>query len=443
MNLRLAAVLAAATLALAACSPEPPAPSPTLTSAPPTPTPTATATPESNPSVGPLAPVELTVAEGTDPGPARGQSLNLPAGWTAEVWANVPGARLAAWTPDGRLLVSNGGGGTVTMLTPTQPGKAPTASALLTGLNRPQGLAFTPDGTTLVVGESDRIVAYDYSGGKATNPRVLVDNLPTSGHGAKGVAISGDTVFYSLGSGSNRDASERNQNPERASIWRVNLDGSGNEMVARGVRNGMALAIAPDGTLFSAVNQMDNQPYPFRDDSGDYGKEVPEFINENPIEQVTRITDGIDLGWPLCVPDTRETPNLLDIPFVNDPVNNPEGDRLDCSTLPNTMLGLPAHSAPLGLSFTAGTPLESVIGQGALVTVHGSWNRTEPREPSVSFAPWDSESATLGVPVPLVTGFQSDAGARWGRSVTAVPGGDGSLYVTDDAAGLVYRIAPG
>ncbi len=57
----------------------------------------------------------------------------------------------------GHRLVSSGG--TVTMLTPTQPGKAPTASALLEGLNRPQGLAFTPDGTTLVVGESHRIVA--------------------------------------------------------------------------------------------------------------------------------------------------------------------------------------------------------------------------------------------------------------------------------------------
>jgi len=441
MNLRLAAALAAATLALAACSPEPPTPSATLTSAPPDPTPSADATTEPSPSVGPLAAVELTVADGTDPGPASGQSLNLPAGWTAEVWANVDNARLAAWSPDGRLLVSNGS--TVTVLTPTEPGKAPTASGLVDNLHGPQGLAFTSDGNTLIIGDRDRILAFDYANGKATNQRVLVDNLPTSGHGAKGVAVAGDTVYYSLGSASNRDASERNGNPQRASIWRVSLDGSGNEMVARGVRNGMALAIAPDGTLFSAVNQMDNQPYPYRDDSGNYRKEIPEFINENPVEQVTRITDGIDLGWPLCVPDIRETPDLLDIPFVNDPVNNPDGGRLDCSSIPNTMLGLPAHSAPLGLSFTAGTPLEPVIGQGALITVHGSWNRTEPREPGVYLSPWTDATAALGATVPLVTGFQSGAGSRWGRSVTAVPGGDGSLYVTDDAAGLVYRIAPG
>jgi len=101
MNLRLAAALGATVLALAACSPAPPTPSTTISTVPPDPTPTATATPGPNPSVGPLAPIELTVAEGTDSGPAAGQSLNLPAGWTAEVWANVPGARLATWTPDG------------------------------------------------------------------------------------------------------------------------------------------------------------------------------------------------------------------------------------------------------------------------------------------------------------------------------------------------------
>ena len=107
------------------------------------------------------------------------------------------------------------------------------------------------------------------------------------------------------------------------------------------------------------------------------------------------------------------------------------------------MLGLPAHSAPLGLSFTVGTPLETAIGSGALITVHGSWNRTQPREPSVYFSPWTDATATLGATVPLVTGFQSDAGSRWGRSVAAIPGPDGALYVTDDDAGLVYRIRPG
>ena len=107
------------------------------------------------------------------------------------------------------------------------------------------------------------------------------------------------------------------------------------------------------------------------------------------------------------------------------------------------MLGLPSHSAPLGLSFTAGTLLERQIGSGALITTHGSWNRETPRAPGVAFSPWDSATNSLGATVPLVGGFQSDDGDRWGRTVAAVVGSDGSLYVTDDEAGLVYRITPG
>ena len=222
----------------------------------------------------------------------------------------------------------------------------------------------------------------------------------------------------------------------------MSVDGKGNSVVARGVRNGFGLAIAPDKTLFTAVNQMDNQPYPFDDATGQYGQVIPEYVNENPVDQVTRLTQGVDLGWPLCVPDTTDTPDLLGVPYVNDPEFNPKGDQLDCSSLPPTMLGLPAHSAPLGLSFTEGTPLGGTLGSGALITTHGSWNRESPRAPGVVFSPWDSATQSLGVPVELVNGFQSDAGDRWGRSVTAIPGPDGSLYVTDDTAGLVYRITP-
>jgi glucose/arabinose dehydrogenase len=433
------AFLMAAIPCLVACTPDP--------SVAPVETPTQVLSPAPSPAAptpgfGQPVAVPLTVAEGTNPGDAEGQSLNLPAGWTVEIWANIPGARLAAFDPNGSLLVSNGGGGTVTRLTPTEHGQAPTSEVILDGLSNPQGLAFALNGKILVVGESDRIVSYDYANGAAINPQVLVDNLPTSGHGSKGIAVNGSTVYYSLGSESNRDPADRTTQPTRAAVWSVGLNGQANQVVATGVRNGFALAIAPDKTLFAAVNQADNQPYPFDDDTGQYGQEIPEFINENPIEQVTRLTQGAELGWPLCVPDTRETPNNLKVPFVNDPINNPDGSELDCASLEPTMVGLPAHSAPLGLTFTAGTALEAVIGSGALVTSHGSWNREPPREPNVAFLPWDPRTRTLGAPVPLVTGFQSDAGSRWGRSVTAVPGPDGSLYVTDDAAGLVYRITP-
>lgn len=416
-----------------------------LTSAAPPTMPPASVLPSDSGELGPLAPVPLTAASGVDAGTADGRSLNLPAGWSAEVWANVPGARLAAWAPDGRLAVSTGDRGVVSILTPTSGGQAPTTATLLGGLAGPQGLAFAEqDGrTVLVIGEETRLVAFDYAAGEVSNRRVIIDGLPTAGHGGKAVTVRDGVVYYSVGSATNRDPADRTSSPERAIVAQVGLDGSGNRTVATGVRNGFGLSFAPDGTLFTAVNQADNQPYPFRDDTGQYGQTVREFVNENPVDQVSRITPGTDLGWPYCVPDTRGSRDLTGLSFVNDPLNNPDGQALGCGGIGTTMVGLPAHSAPLGLAFTHGTDLPEALGNGALITAHGSWNRQPPRPPYVAYSSWDDATNTLGAPVELVTGFQNDDGSRWGRSVAAVPGPDGSIYLTDDEAGLVYRLTPG
>ena len=113
---------------------------------------TGSAAAEAAPSVGPLVATPLTVATGASGGSAAGKSLNIPAGWKAEVWANVPGARMAAWSPDGKLLVSTGSGGSVKILTPTSAGKAPTVKTLISGLPGVQGIAFAKSGTVLVLG---------------------------------------------------------------------------------------------------------------------------------------------------------------------------------------------------------------------------------------------------------------------------------------------------
>jgi glucose/arabinose dehydrogenase len=81
-----------------------------------------------------------------------------------------------------------------------------------------------------------------------------------------------------------------------------------------------------------------------------------------------------------------------------------------------------------------------VYRQGALVGVHGSWNREPPRAPEVSFFPW--RDGTLGAQQTFLAGFQDADGSRWGRPVMALPGPDGAVYVTDDAAGAVYRMTP-
>ena len=118
---------------------------------------------------------------------------------------------------------------------------------------------------------------------------------------------------------------------------------------------------------------------------------------------------------------------------------NADGSKLDCASLPPIEQSLGAHAAPLGMSFTDGV-LPAPYASGALVGVHGSWNREPPRAPEVAFFPW--QNGTLGNQQTLVGGFQADDGTRWGRPVAAVTGPDGAVYITDDYADAVYRLAP-
>jgi glucose/arabinose dehydrogenase len=391
-----------------------------------------------------LSPVRLTPASGVDAGAARGRSLDLPAGWTAQVWADVAGARMAAWTPDGRLLVSTGQRGALALVTPGPPGHGPTVTTLIDGLDDPQGVALTrQDGRdVLVVGEQTRIVAWDYAAGAVSGRRVVVDGLPGGGHGSKMVAVRNGVVIYNVGSATNRDPVDRTSTPERGTIAQVGLDGAGNRILAVGVRNGEGLSFAPDGTLFAAINQADSQPYPFRDGSGRYGQTVQSYVDEHPNDQISPVTQGTDMGWPYCVPDSRGHDDLRDLGYVDDPTSNPDGRALDCDGIGRTQLGLPAHSAPVGFTFTQGSALPAPFADGALITAHGSWNRQPPREPYVAYSRWDASTRTLAPAAALVTGFQDADGSRWGRSVDAVPGPDGSVYLTDDTAGLVYRLTP-
>ena len=194
------------------------------------------------------------------------------------------------------------------------------------------------------------------------------------------------------------------------------------------MRNGTGLAVAPDGSVWTAVNNRDNAPDPD-------GNVDAEYVNEHPAEALARLTPGRELGWPFCNPDGGPA----DLPFVRDMSTNADGSHMECATLPRVEQSFAAHAAPLGLAFTSGI-LPQPYANGALVGVHGSWNRQPPRAPEVSFFPW--RNGNLGDQQTLVGGFQADDGSRWGRPVAALVGPDGAVYITDDYAGAVYRLAP-
>ena len=442
-------------LTLAACSSDEPA-APAAADAPSS----GTGPPSAAAKVPALAATTVRLAAGTGAAPFdQTRRLQAPPGWTVTVWARVPGARLLAWTPDGRLLVSRPKYGTVVELVPGQGDAAPVQRTLVSGLNQPHGLAFT--GSTLYVAESDQVDAFTYQDGAVSGKRVVVDGLPDAkspelggayAHALKSVAIGKDGALYiSVGSTGNISAKDRDSNPQRATILRAAAGGGKPAVFARGVRNGTGLAVDPDGGVWTAVNNRDNIEYP---DDGDYdgdgnadrGRVMQAYVNDHPLEPLARLEQGHDLGWPYCNPDPDLKPGEKDSPlsytgrpFVRDVQNNPDGTKLDCAALPPVEQGMGAHSAPLGLSFATSPGLAGAYGPGALVGIHGSWNRKPPRAPEVSFFAW--RDGTLGPQQTLLTGFQGSNGSRWGRPVMAVQGPDGALYVSDDLAGAVYRVS--
>lgn len=240
-------------------------------------------------------------------------------------------------------------------------------------------------------------------------------------------------VYFSIGSTGNVSADDRTATPQRATIMRVPPGGGPAQPFATGVRNGTGLAIAPDGAVWTAVNNRDNVPDP--DQGPSYGQVVPDYVDEHPPESVAKVTPGRELGWPYCNPDGGPA----NLPLIRDVQTNADGGKLDCGALAPIEQSLGAHSAPLGLSFVDGT-LPEPYAHGALIGVHGSWNRRPPRAPEVSFFPW--RNGVLGDQQTLVGGFQAADGSRWGRPVAAVVGPDGAVYVTDDYADAIYRLAP-
>jgi glucose/arabinose dehydrogenase len=403
---------------IAACSSDPSTPS----------TPTLSATPTAAGLVPVTVQVEPDLAQAPFDQPR--QAL-VPAGWTLSVWARIPKARLAVVAPDGSLLVSVPSSGQIVRL---ESGRD---SVLLDGLDQPHGLTFA--GNTLYVAESDQIDTYDYADGKAGNRRTVADGLPDAkspdlhgayAHALKSVAVGRDgAVYFSIGSTGNITADDRSANPPRATIMRIPPGGGPAQAFSTGVRNGTGLAIGPDGSVWTAVNNRDNVADP------QTGEATADYVSGHPPEAVARLTPGRELGWPYCNPDGGPA----NLPFIRDVQTNADGSRLDCTALPPVEQSLGAHAAPLGMSFTENM-LPAPYASGALVGVHGSWNRQPPYPPEVTFFPWDN--GTLGNPQTLVGGFQADDGTRWGRPVAAVAGPDRAVYITDDYANAVYRLAP-
>jgi glucose/arabinose dehydrogenase len=385
------------------------------------------------------------------------RQLTVPIGWSVQVYARINRARFMTVTPNGDLLVSQPSTGSVLLVRRDAATGAGTVSEFGTGLRLPHDLVIADVGgrTWLFIAESHRVVRYPYAPGDQRLPagEVVVDGLPDKStpelrgqynHDLKNIAVRGNTLYVSIASTCNACVSDTRSDPQRATIYTYDATGrnADRKLFARGLRNAEGLAFVP-GTdeLWVVVNNRDNTLVPDdRDVDGDgksdKGKRLTAYVDDHPPEEFVKVRDGGFYGWPFCNPNIDN--GTRNMPFDRDYELNRDGKAADCNAANRVDVGLPAHTAPLGLTFTQGTKAPDL---GAIIPLHGSWNRSRPIGYEVVHFPWTPSGP--GEQRDLVTGWLDEStGKSWGRPVDAAIDADGSILISDDAGNSVIRLVP-
>lgn len=355
------------------------------------------------PSATPAAPPAAPLPAGeTKSATIDSHSLTLPAGLKIEPWVSGQGSlRMMALAPDGILLVTDMRG---RVLGFRLSDDGPAAITVLQGLDVPSGIFM--EGNTLYLAEETRVSRYEYQGGgKVGAGEVIISGLPAGGHSTRTVGVGPDRKLY-VTVGSSCNVCEE-KDSRRAAMSRYNLDGTGGEVIATGLRNTVGFTWHPQtGEIWGTDNGRDN-----------IGDDIPP-------DEINIIAAGKDYGWPYCYGDGIVNPEFADKASL----------RAFCQDSKPPQTSLPAHSAPLGLRFLT-EPAWPAAWQGNLfVAFHGSWNRTVPTGYKVVRI--DSANQVSD----FITGWL-EPGGTWGRPVDILFSGN-KMYITDDAGGAIYRVAP-
>lgn len=402
--------------------------------------------------------VQVEVPAGAEAPPFdQPRTLLVPPGFGIRVIARIPTARFLAETPEGDVLVSHPGelensNGQIFRISNIRE-LSPTTAELASGFTLVHDMVFTQLGGVeyLYVSETDRISRVAWTGGDSFGAFApVIEGLPSAslpelmgnyGHALKNIAIGGDRLYVSIASATNSSPSDILADPVRGAIYVYDLDGGNGRLFAKGLRNAEGLAIHPHtGELWAAVNHRDNTRYPLHDGRYPFGDVVPEYVNDNPPEPFTHVRDGANYGWPYCNPIDWNGND--DMPFIPDIDNNDNETVLDCESIDRIDKGLPAHAAPLGMSFWTGEHAPTGYRDGAVIGLHGCWNCTVLHGYKVVFLPLRADDRFEDA-VDLVAGFVTDPDDKstlWGRPVDVIPARDGNLYISDDYAGAVYEL---
>jgi glucose/arabinose dehydrogenase len=350
-------------------------------------------------------------------------------GFKAELYAGkLVNPRLIRTAPNGDLFVAESDAGKILVFRGiTSTGKFEQKETFATGLHRPFGIAFYPRGPNpqyVYVGNTDSIVRFPYANGdmKARGPQqVVIPSIPSGnealgggGHWTRDIAFSLDGTRMFIAVGSRTNVNDPDSDPSefhRANVLVADPEGKDLKVYAWGIRNPVGLAIEPhSGELWASVNE--------RDELGD----------NLPPDYITHVQEAGFYGWPWYYiggnPDPRHAgkhPELREKVIVPDVLLEP-------------------HNASLEMTFYDGQQFPEKYRGGIFAGEHGSWNRSVRTGYEVIYVPTKNGRGT-GEYMDFVSGFVTKDGKVWGRPVGVTVAKDGSLMVTDDGSGSIWRIS--
>jgi len=377
--------------------------------------------------------------------------LTLPEGFEIEIFAdNLPGARVMAFDQNGTLWISQTKEGKISFVD-FRNGMIESQYAVFEKLNNPHGLAFDPgDGKTLYFAEENKISKVyigcitDRAPCEAFPPQKIID-LPSGGrHTTRTIGFGPDGRLY-VSIGSSCDVCNEDD-PRQAAIYSMNKDGSDFKPFAKGLRNSVFFTWFPDLTavLQSGAPGIWEEPKMWATEMGrdHLGDDLPpDEINIIGSPLINSDQNSVpNFGWPTCygrnIHDTVFDKNI----YIRNPCMEPfeTGSFID----------IPAHSSPLGLAFipeNSNWPNKNTL----LVAYHGSWNRTEPT--GYKIVQWFLNPYITNDPTKhlrefpgfsdFISGWLTDDGKALGRPVDLVFDNQSNLYISDDKAGVIYRVA--
>ena len=323
--------------------------------------------------------------------------------------------------PNGDVFLAETGTGNVRAYRGvSNEGKPRNGSVFASGLSAVFGMAFYPPGNDpkwLYVSNTTTVVRFAYNRNDlaaAGKPETIISGLPTGGHSTRDLAFSqdGKSLYVAVGSGSNVDDPDTHPGEKnRANILEYTPEGTFVRVYGAGIRNPVGLAINPTtGQLWCSVNE--------RDELGD--NLVPDYI--------THVEPGRFYGWPWFYMGGNQDPRLAG--------KHPE---LKSKVLVPDVL-LQPHNASLQLMFYEGSMFSSEYKGDIFAAEHGSWNRSTRTGHEVIRVPL-KDGKSSGIYEDFLTGFVLDNGDVWGRPVGVAAASDGSLLISDDASGSIWRVS--